>query len=203
LFQTELQKVAANFSQENPTPNVYKIYKKVSALKPALHLQINHLNHLFMKAMLFVLVFFIASNVFSQEKILTVSNNDKGKVSEFKQNQRVRIKTAQGGKINGKLFIVDDTQIMIKNIVIPLSGISQIKPNPILLNVLISGTFFIIGGFGILGGLVAIAWSGTAVGIIAMGIGAAMITAGVISPNLLPATKINSSSHISVTTRMQ
>jgi len=64
----------------------------------------------------------------------------------------VKVKTLHGGKIKGKLFIADENQIMIKNILIPVSNIEKIKRNPLALNVLVSGTLFIIGGYGVLGG---------------------------------------------------
>lgn len=156
-----------------------------------------------MKALLLVVCFFVVTNVFSQEKFLSISNTETGKVSVFKQNERVKVKTQQGGKIKGNLLIVDENQIMIKNILIPISNVEKIKHNPLVLNVLISGTFFIIGAYGVLGGLVILAWSGEALGAIALITGAASITAGILSPNFLPNTVIGNNSNITVGTVMK
>lgn len=156
-----------------------------------------------MKALLLAGFFLVVFSAFSQEKVLSISNSETGKVTVFKQNERVKVKTLHGGKIKGKLFIADENQIMIKNILIPVSNIEKIKRNPLVLNVLVSGTFFIIGAYGVLGGLVVLAWSGEALGAILLLTGAASITAGILSPNFLPNTVIGSNSNIKVETLLQ
>ena len=153
-----------------------------------------------MKALLLAGCLLVVFSAFSQEKVLSISNAETGKVTVFKQNERVKIKTLQGGKIKGTLFIADDNQIMIKNILVPISNIEKIKRNPLVLNILVSGTLFIIGGYGVLGGLVVLAWSGEALGAILLLTGAASITAGILSPNFLPNTVIGSNSNIKVET---
>ncbi len=112
----------------------------------------------------------------------------------------MKIKTLQGGKIKGTLFIADDNQIMINNILIPISTIEKIKRNPLVLNILVSGTFFIIGGYAVLGGLVVLALSGEALGAIILHSGAAFITSGIIFPNLYPNTVAENASNIKVET---
>ena len=156
-----------------------------------------------MKAVLFIIALVVSIGAFSQEKHLSILNSTTGKEKVFKQNQRVRIKTVQGGKIKGNLLIVDENQIMVKNIMIPIASIERIKPNPIVMNVLVSGTLFIIGGYGILGGLVVLAWTGSGIGYVALLTGATSITGGVLSPNVLKATTVNSTTKISVATAMQ
>ncbi|MEE4285096.1 MAG: hypothetical protein V2I31_03070 [Mariniphaga sp.] len=156
-----------------------------------------------MKAFLLAVCFLVVFSAFSQEKVLSISNSETGKVTVFKQNERVKIKTLQGGKIKGTLFIADDNQIMIKNILVPISNIEKIKRNPLVLNILVSGTLFFIGGYGVLGGLVVLAWSGEALGAILLITGAASITAGILSPNFLPNTVIGSNSNIKVETLLQ
>ncbi|MBT3386234.1 MAG: hypothetical protein HN778_14610 [Prolixibacteraceae bacterium] len=156
-----------------------------------------------MKSLFWVIAFFVTTNVYSQEKSLSISNIETGKVSVFKQNERVRVKTLQGGKIRGNLFIMDDNQIMIKNIIIPISNIERIKPNPLILNILISGSLFIIGAYGVLGGLVVLAYYGElwAAGIILGGAGS--FVGGILSPNFLPAIIINNTSTIKVETMLE
>jgi hypothetical protein len=134
----------------------------------------------------------------------SISNSKTGKETVFKQNQRIRIKTIQGGKVNGKLQILDDERIMVGKIMVPILNIEKIKYNPFILNILVSGTLFIIGVYGVLGGLVFLAWNGEVIGAIALfagGVGT--ITAGVLSPNFLPAVKIPGNNTIKVETLME
>ncbi|HKI90471.1 MAG TPA: hypothetical protein VKA38_15705 [Draconibacterium sp.] len=157
-----------------------------------------------MKAMFLIIALIIATSAFSQEKYLSISDSSTGKETVFKQNQRIRIKTIQGGKVNGKLQIVDDKQIMVGNMVVPILNIEKIKHNPLLLNVLVSGTLFILGVYGVLGGLVFLAWNGEVIGAIALFAGGvATFTAGILSPNFLPAAKILGNNKIKVKTLME
>ena len=123
-----------------------------------------------MKSLLLVIVFFVTTNVYSQEKFLSISNTETGKVSVFKQNKRIRVKTIQGGKISGKLTMVEDDQIMVGKIIIPIASIAKIKNNPLLLNIINSGLLIVSGGFLVLVSVVAIAWGGTGLGIL-IGVG--------------------------------
>ncbi|NQU51799.1 MAG: hypothetical protein HQ522_04605 [Bacteroidetes bacterium] len=151
-----------------------------------------------MKTILFAIVFFMATNVNSQEKYLSITNSESGKVSVFKENKRIRVKTINGGKLSGKLKIMDNDEVMIKNVIVPITSIARIKNNPLVLNVLVSGSLFIIGGYGVIGGLVVIAWSGSAIGAIPILIGAGSFAAGILSPNFLPATNIYKNTNIKV-----
>ncbi len=154
--------------------------------------------------MLLAVVLLFATSTFSQEKYLSILNSDSGKEMVFKQNQRIRIKTIQGGKVNGKLQIVDDEQIMVGNMVVPIINIEKIKRNPLLLNVLVSGTLFIIGIYGVLAGLVYIAWTGEVIGAIALFAGGvATFIAGILSPDFLPAAKVHGNNKIQVKTVME
>ena len=157
-----------------------------------------------MKAMLLVIVLLIATSAFSQEKYLSISNSKTGNETVFKQNQSIRIKTIQGGKVNGKLQILDDERIMVGKIMVPILNIEKIKQNPLILNILVSGTLFIIGVYGVLGGLVFLAWNGEVIGAIALiAGGVATFTARILSPNFLPAVKIPGNNTIKVKTLME
>ena len=151
-----------------------------------------------MKITLFVFVLFIATSAFSQEKYLSISDSSNGKEKVFKQNKRVRVKTIEGGKLNGKLKIMNDEQVMIKNIIIPLTSIEKIKNNPLALNILITGTMLYFGTMGIVGGLIITAWSETASGLVLIIPGAAMIYGGLKSINFLPYVLLDSNSTIKV-----
>ncbi len=154
-----------------------------------------------MKALSFLVVcFFVAASAFSQEKVLSISNAETGKVTVIKQNERVKIKTVQGEKMKGNLFIADDNQVMINNISIPISTIEKIKRHPLVLNILVSGTLFVFGAYAVFGGWLILAWSGEGIGAIILHSGAAFITTGIIFPNLYPNTVAENASNIKVET---
>lgn len=150
-----------------------------------------------------VIAFFVATNIYSQDKYLSISNAGSDKISVFKENKRVRVRTIQGGKINGKLQIIDDNQIMIGKVIVPISSIAKIKQNPVLLNVIVSGTLLVIGVAGVVGGLVILAWSVEAFAAIPILLGAGSFTGGILSPNILKGTKILNSTTIKVGTVME
>ncbi len=144
----------------------------------------------FMKsALLFIGVLFVL-NGFSQDKYLGIYQPGTTKETVFKENTRIRVKTVEGGKLSGKFHFVDESQVMIKNIIIPLSSIAEIKHNPLLLNFLVSGTLIVAGGFCVGVGIVAVAWGAVAGGILVGAGGAAIMYAGIKSPNFLPKTHI-------------
>ncbi len=152
-----------------------------------------------MKTILFAIVFFMVTNVNSQEKYLSITNPESGKVSVFKENKRIRVKTINGGKLSGKLKIMDNDEVMIKNVIVPITSIARIKNNPLVQNVLVSGTLFLFGGYGVLFGLVGITFGGeTLLGSLGILVGAASFTAGILSPNFLPATNIYNNTNIKV-----
>ena len=153
-----------------------------------------------MKLLLVVVAFFVFTNVNAQDKFLRISNQESNKSSVFKENKRVRVKTIQGGKLNGKLQIVNNQEVMIGKVIIPFSSIKKIKHNPLVANIFISGTLLIIGAYGVLGGLVILAWSGDVIGAAAIGIGAGFGTAGILSPNILRATNIDNQTNFSIET---
>lgn len=152
-----------------------------------------------MKAVLFVVCILMVTNVFAQEKYLSFSNAETGKEVVFKQNKRVRVRTVQGGKLNGKLQIINETQVMINNVIIPITSIEKIKKNPLALQVGIQVGLIYFGVAGVLGGLIVLSYGqeiGFAVGLIAGGAG--LITSGVLAPNFLPSTTIFNNTKIKV-----
>ena len=180
-----------------------KFKKMVSALKPALLFQINILNHKIMKSILLIICVLLVSNIFAQEKYLSISDSETGKEVIYKQNKRVRVKTIEGGKLNGKLKIMNDEQVMIKNIIIPVTSIEKIKNNPLALNILVSASIIFVGGFTVFYGIYAIAWGVVGGGIIISGVGVGMVYAGILSPNVLPAAIITANAKIKVKTGLE
>ena len=156
-----------------------------------------------MKSILIIVFVFVAMNVFSQEQYLSISRSGSEKETVFKENARVRIKTVQGGKIKGRLHFVDETQVMIKNIGIPVTNISQIKHDPLILNIFISGTLIAAGGFFVFAGIYAIAWGAIGAGLgVSVG-GAGMMFAGILTPNFLPNVHVNNNASIKTANLMQ
>ena len=153
-----------------------------------------------MKSIVLIICVLLVSNVFAQEKYLSISDSETGKEVIFKQNKRVRVKTIEGGKLNGKLKIMNDEQVMVRNIIIPVLSIEKIKNNPIGLNILVSGSMITLGCFSVLVGIYGIAWGAVVGGIVISGAGAGLVLAGILSPNFLPATKIYSKSNVRVVT---
>ncbi len=78
-----------------------------------------------------VLNLFFLGSVFSQERGIMISNTDLQKENFIKEGKRIRIKTKDGKKKNGRFYIVDDTSIRIRKHVILLDDIGKIKKNPL------------------------------------------------------------------------
>ncbi len=156
-----------------------------------------------MKSVLLLFCVLFVTHVFSQEKALQILNAHSEKEHVFKDNKRVRIKTVDGGKLNGKLQILNEEQVMIKNIIIPISNIEKIKNNPLALNIAFSGLIVAAGSYLVLGGFAIIVWGGVGIGIATIAVGAGTITAGILSPNILAATYINKTTNIKVVTLME
>jgi hypothetical protein len=152
--------------------------------------------------LLFIGVLFVL-NGFSQDRYLGIYHPGATKESVFKENTRIRVKTVEGGKLSGKFHFVDENQVMIKNIIIPLSSIAEIKHNPLLLNLLVSGTLLVAGGFCVGVGIVGVAWGETIMGIIVGAGGAAIMYAGFKAPNFLPKIHINDNTTVKMKNVLQ
>jgi len=156
-----------------------------------------------MKSILLVIGVLLVTNVLSHEKVLSISYANSEKVHVFKDNKRVRIRLAEGGKLNGKLQIINEEQIKIRNVIIPISNIEKIKNNPLSLNIVVSGLIVATGSYLVLGGLAIIVWGGAGIGLATIAVGAGTITAGILSPNFLAATHINQFTNIKVVQLME
>lgn len=154
-----------------------------------------------MKAVLIVVCVLFVTHVFSQEKYLSILNTETGKEVVFKENKRVRVRTVQGGKLNGKLRFADENQVMINNVIIPITSIEKIKKNPMVLQVFITGSLAYIGVIGVGGGLILmLGYQEIPIGLSAFVIGSTAITGGILAPNILPATRIYKNTKIKVLT---
>ena len=68
-----------------------------------------------MKNSLYLIVLFISFTVFSQQKILEITNIKTGKVKVFIENQRIKIRTLDKKKWIGKLKFSDSLSITLNN----------------------------------------------------------------------------------------
>jgi hypothetical protein len=84
-----------------------------------------------------LLIFLLSQTCFAQEKALKVIQEDTKKAIVFKNNSRVKIKTTDGTRLRGKLFIKDDT-IYVNNIFVNLEDIIMIKKDPLVIYILTS-----------------------------------------------------------------
>jgi hypothetical protein len=138
-----------------------------------------------MKSLLLLVVgLLVVSGAFSQEKVLSISNAETGKESVFKQNESIKIKTVEGDKIKGNLSITDENQIMINQILVPVSSIEKIKRHPVALNILVSAGLFLIGAYTVFGGWLILAWSGEGIGALLIHTGVASFATGIFLPNI-------------------
>ena len=136
------------------------------------------------KVTLLLVSLFLANLVSAQENALKISNPASDKEVIIKENKRIRIQTADGEKVSGRFRIGQNNAIQIKGQTIALTDIQSIKRNPLFLSIF--GT-----GFLIYGGALAVGM-GAIIGIFVQPSGfllaipgAAMIYAGIKSPNVL------------------
>ena len=122
--------------------------------------------------------------ILAQEQALKISNPTSEKQVLIKENKRVKIRTTEGEKISGRLKILDAHSIAIGDTPIQLMDIKEIKRNPLLISLFSSGFLIYAGaitaGMGVIIGLF-VESSGFLLAIP----GAALIFAGIKSPNVL------------------
>lgn len=151
-----------------------------------------------MKTSLILVILFIATNVFSQEKYLSITNLNNGKESLIKENSRIKLKTIEGKKLKGKFQISDDNQIILSSVTIPLNTIEKIKRNPLALNIAVSGILFVGAGLAAYAGLAVAVFGGGETFFYSLPIVGGLLFAGVKSPNILPAYQMNNNLKIKI-----
>lgn len=103
------------------------------------------MNYIFF-SILFLLFIQLGS---AQTKAIKLMNQDSSKEIIFKQKSRVKIKTDDGRKIRGKLYI-DDDNVYVNNIFVNLEDIVFIKKDPLIVYIL-SSAFLIYTGASLAG----------------------------------------------------
>jgi len=100
----------------------------------------------------------IANSIFSQEQAIKITNKVSQKEIIIKENKRIKIKTLDGQKLSGR-FKIENNSILIKDQLIELSQIGEIKRNPLLISIVTSSFFIYVGaitlGFAVLIGALA------------------------------------------------
>ena len=145
-----------------------------------------------MKNLLFLALCLSVSFIaMAQKRALEISNSETNKQVIIKENKRIKILTIDGQKLSGRFAIENEDTLQIRNQSIPFSDIASIKRDPLLLSIFTSG-FLIYAGAITVG-------VGTIIGIFAESSGfllaipgAAMIYAGIKSPNVLKNYKSDS-----------
>ncbi|TXD51640.1 MULTISPECIES: hypothetical protein [unclassified Polaribacter] len=149
-------------------------------------------------AILFFSLFFI-TQIFSQNKAIKITNTSSKKEKEIKENKRVKIKTINGQEISGRFKVKNDNTIVIKNNLIRLHNILEIKRDSLFIAILTS-TFFVYLGTGF---AIYALFSGLLVNpsalLLAM-LAAALIYISMDSPNLQKKYKNDSNWTFSTTT---
>jgi len=83
--------------------------------------------------------------VAAQENSLKITSESSDKKVVMKEKKRVRIKTKEGRKISGRFEIIAKDSIKINKATISLDEIVEIKRNPLLTSILISGILIYAG----------------------------------------------------------
>lgn len=83
-----------------------------------------------MKNIIYLLVFFTSFQVFSQQKAIKITNNKKGSVLIFPENQRIKIRSLDGKKYIGDLKITDSITLLVDNHSIKIDSLQSIKRQP-------------------------------------------------------------------------
>ena len=127
---------------------------------------------------------FFTNQFMAQEQAIKISSPTSEKEVIIKENKRIKIRTIEGDKISGRFRMVENNAIKIKDQTIALTNIESIKRNPLFLSIF--GTGFLIYGGALAVGLGAILGIFIQPSGILLAIpGAAMIYAGIKSPNIL------------------
>jgi hypothetical protein len=137
------------------------------------------------KTALLVLCLFSFNALMAQEMVLKLFNEHNGKEITIKENMRIRLKTASGESVSGRLRVIDPETIGVDDQQFTLEEIAQIKRHPLAMSLLVSGTLYYLGG-ALLGAAVIVSiFPGNPAGLLLALPAAACIYGGIKSPNVL------------------
>ncbi|MCH8535878.1 MAG: hypothetical protein LAT51_12465 [Flavobacteriaceae bacterium] len=149
-----------------------------------------------MKLFIFPLILLLSFSVLNaqeneyeqtNQRGISMVNQETGKEVFIKENKRIRIKPFEGKKVKGRFKIYNQDTIFVKNNPYNIQDLQKIKRNPLVQSILINGTLYFYGyGFiasGIFFALIPNCCSSLALPLIA--IGTPMVVGAILSPNLL------------------
>ena len=151
-----------------------------------------------MKTALILIVLFISTNLFAQEKYLSITNLDNGKESRIKENSRIKIKTLEGKKLKGKFQISDENQIILSSQIIPLNQIDKIKRNPLVMTIAVDGLLLVGAGAAAYTGLALAIFGGSGTLFYSLPFVGGFLYGAVKSPNVLPAYQMKNNLQIKI-----
>lgn len=83
-----------------------------------------------MKKTIYLLVFLFSLTVFSQQRLIEITNVKTGKVKVFEENQRIKIRTLDGKKHIGNLKFSDSLSFTVNNQSVEIDSLQSIKKQP-------------------------------------------------------------------------
>ncbi len=83
-----------------------------------------------MKKTIYLLVFLFSLTVFSQQRLIEITNVKTGKTKVFEENQRVKIRTLDGKKHIGNLEFSDNLSFTVNNQSVKIDSLQSIKKQP-------------------------------------------------------------------------
>lgn len=83
-----------------------------------------------MKKTIYLLVFLFSVTVFSQQRLIEITNVKTGKVKVFEENQRIKIRTLDGKKHIGNLKFSDSLSFTVNNQSVKIDSLQSIKKQP-------------------------------------------------------------------------
>lgn len=83
-----------------------------------------------MKKTIYLLVFLFSLTVFSQQRLIEITNVKTGKVKVFEENQRIKIRTLDGKKHIGNLKFSDSLSFTVNDQSVEIDSLQSIKKQP-------------------------------------------------------------------------
>lgn len=126
---------------------------------------------------------FFLTITMAQTKAIKIINIESGKELIIKENKRVKLVTTDGNELNGRFSVKNDQTIIIDGTTITLSDIDALKRNSLFLSIFTSSALIYSGAITVgLGAIIGVFAESS--GFFMAIPGAAMITTGILSPNL-------------------
>ena len=122
---------------------------------------------------------FFVNLIFSQNNVVKIVEEKTGNTILIQEISRIRVKTFDGKRINGRFKIINDRTMLLKGKEISLTNIKKIKRNPLAMTVATNVALLVVGGSI---SVIAIYVGGAAPGIIFSG---GTLATMVLGPNIL------------------